>query len=236
MMKINKYLLAGLLFSLCTKAFSQSITNVDYEVKDENIIITYDLNGVPNTKYQIEVKFLNKDGTQIIPKTMNGDVGVVTGGQDKQIHWSVTVDTDGLDGEYKVVITITDKIKEHDKNKAQHAFLYNANIPLTLAGVRYTYLRKVGAYVSVSHDLYLIYADGVFMGTAGVSFRATGNVYPYAGGGVDFYSGSPVAEAGITLKIDRLVFDLGAGFNLLYYSNVFPFGYAKVGIGYCFNL
>ena len=236
-MKI-KSLLFVLLFSFCATAFSQSISNVDYEVKDENIVITYDLNGEPNTKYQIEVNFVNIDGTRVIPKTMDGDVGVVTGGKDKQIHWSVTFDTDGLDGKYKVVLTIKDKMKTtiKDKIKTQHAILFNANVPITIAGIRYAYLGKIGAYISLTNDFNLIYTEGVLIGTAGINVRIADKFYPYVGGGVDIYFGDPFIEGGIMYRHDRLIFDLGIGFNLFYYypDNLFPLAYAKVGLGYCF--
>ena len=89
-------------------------------------------------------------------------------------------------------------------------------------------------YASVSHDLYLIYSAAVFIGTAGVSFRAADTIYPYICAGADFISGSPFAEGGLIVRKGRFVFDLGAGYNILYASNLFPYGYVIAGMGYCF--
>lgn len=236
-MSLIKVLLTVLFISLYTYGLSQHITNVDYKIDGNNIIVTYDLEAESRTNYKIDLVFLSREGNQLIPKTVEGDIGIVKGGKNKKIIWAVTEDVQSLEGDYKVILTIIDKIKNH------HALFYSVNVALTFAGIRYAYLGKFGGYTSLSTDFGII--DTYSMFTAGFTFRVAEKYYPYIGGGIEIsFDSATIIEAGSMINFGKLAFDIGIGAEFYstvseesenYYStnlNAMPF--VKIGLGFCF--
>ncbi len=84
--------------------FSQDVRNVDIVTSDEKMIITYDLYGKKNTFYNVALMFKKEDGSQLRPKSLEGDVGnKVTAGKGKSIIWEVYKDVDELQGSIEPV-------------------------------------------------------------------------------------------------------------------------------------
>ena len=82
---------------------------------DEEIIVTYDLVGKPNTIYLVNLKFQGVNGQNIIPETMKGDVGEVETGKDKVIIWKVYEDVNGLEGSINAEFDIKEKVAPKPK-------------------------------------------------------------------------------------------------------------------------
>lgn len=235
-MQVRKIHLYAFLLCLGTHAYSQVINNVNYKVVDEKVFVTYDLVSESHTRYNITLKFVDEKGDVIIPKTIKGDLTNVTGGTQKEIIWYVTNDIKDFEGKYKAVLTIVKKIQ------SRHSLFYDADVPLTFAGIRYTYLGKFGGYVSVSTDFGAI--DEFLICTAGLTMRIADKFYPYIGGGLEVFYFEPVPEAGFVINIKNMVIDLGFGMIIHYYDATYGFNnyneelellpFGKVGIGFIF--
>lgn len=87
-------------------------SNVQWAMKDEVIIINYDLNGSPGAKYQVGV-VMRKEGDStfsVVPKTLEGDVGIgLFAGTSREIRWYYRRDfPDGFPGGgYYIEIEVT---------------------------------------------------------------------------------------------------------------------------------
>jgi TonB family protein len=88
------------------------ITNQDWRVEGDWVIITYDLVGRADKVHQVYVELLNeRNGSfRMIPRTVSGDIGVVQPpGSDKQIRWHYKADVPaGLQGEGYYFIFVDD--------------------------------------------------------------------------------------------------------------------------------
>ncbi len=87
-------------------------SNVQWTMKDEVIIINYDLNGPPDAKYQVGVVMRKEDDSSfaVIPKTTEGDVGTgFFAGKSREIRWYYRRDfPDGFTGGgYYIEIEVT---------------------------------------------------------------------------------------------------------------------------------
>ncbi|HEX9615595.1 MAG TPA: hypothetical protein VGA55_08800 [Bacteroidota bacterium] len=78
------------------------VQNADWNVVGNEIVITYDLIGLQDGKYDVEIAFLNERAREfrLIPNSVSGDVGSVLGaGKGKTIKWDYTKDvSSGLSG------------------------------------------------------------------------------------------------------------------------------------------
>lgn len=71
------------------------ITNVNWKVDGDEIIITYDLKGDPDKRYDVTVVMLREDVSsfRIVPQNAEGDVGIgFFAGPGRQITWSYKKD------------------------------------------------------------------------------------------------------------------------------------------------
>jgi hypothetical protein len=103
---IKHCLLLSFIFLLTTSLFSQSIVNVDFEVKNNWIKISYDLVNCPTQhEYDIKVKVINEDKL-IIPTAIIGDLYKVTPGKGKKIEWDVLQDKSDLKGNIEILVEI----------------------------------------------------------------------------------------------------------------------------------
>ncbi len=88
-------------------AYSQEIENVDFTVKDNVVVITYDLVNCPSSEsYDIELKIIS-DNNAIKPNSITGDIKKVSAGKNKQIEWNVLNDKTDLKGQIQVMVEIT---------------------------------------------------------------------------------------------------------------------------------
>lgn len=105
--------------SLQTNLNAQDIRNVEVVTSDEKLIITYDLFGKKDASYQVDILFKSKDGSEIRPKALIGDVGKnVNSGEAKTIIWDVYKDVDELKGTIEPVLKATEtkaSIKSNEK-------------------------------------------------------------------------------------------------------------------------
>ncbi len=219
---MKKAIVSLFILYTCTINYSQVIENVNYNVLDDQIDITYDLVSYKKgQKYNIVLKFVDDKGKTIIPVTVEGDIGIVKGGLNKRIIWNVLNDIQEFEGRYKAVITLTKpKINKH-------SILYNANIPWDFFGIKYAYIGRLGCYTSLASDFGLLDETSHF--TGGLAVRAATRTNIYFGGGLELSWGNTVLESGIILKFNHATIDSGLGFDLMdseYNYFKFAFGYS----------
>ena len=89
--------------SLALCGESISVSNVQFAVSENKILITYDLIGSPDESYMITVTLRRKQVSsyQYVPKSVTGDIGEGKySGTGRQISWDILRDyPDGLDGD-----------------------------------------------------------------------------------------------------------------------------------------
>jgi len=99
----------GVLFilGLSVTTFSQTVRNVDFNVKNNKLIITYDLVNCPrNVLYDVSVSITDRQSGKIYPYSITGDVYKVDCGSGKEIVWDVLKDNVELKSEIKVGIKV----------------------------------------------------------------------------------------------------------------------------------
>jgi hypothetical protein len=109
-MKLFVTLLA--LISLAGSAFGQAVSNVKWELEnDERIVITYDLAKQGNAIYfDVALKVII-DNKAIVPKSVSGDVGnYVRMGTGKKVIWNIFDDLAELNGELSVEVSATSPV------------------------------------------------------------------------------------------------------------------------------
>jgi len=113
MKKINKYFvvlcLALLPLLFANNLFSQTkalVTNVDFYVEGDNLIITYDIEKAKTGEsFIVGVSVTTKSGNKINAYSLIGDVGKgVFGGKYKRITWDLVKDNVYLDDEIQVEV------------------------------------------------------------------------------------------------------------------------------------
>jgi len=101
-------ILLGFLICLFTQyTFGQAADNIKINNTDEQLIITYDLIGKSDGVYTVTLSIELEDGEVVIPKSINGDVGLVATGYDKKIVWDVYEDVNSLSGSIKANIEVS---------------------------------------------------------------------------------------------------------------------------------
>jgi len=107
-------LAAGLgLFCPVTSGYGQTIENVQVSVKDDKVIVDYDLvHTNAQAWYKISLRFQGQTGQTIKPKSVSGDIGYVKGGKNQTIIWDVDEDQDALFTKIKPVLKIEDQFQK----------------------------------------------------------------------------------------------------------------------------
>lgn len=109
-----KILLVWGLFFLATCAYAQIIvdskaelTNVDFFMQEDKLVITYDLlNTKPDEKYLISVNIVTETDKPVNAKSFSGDVGEnISGGAGKRIIWNISDDIAYLDDKISVKVS-----------------------------------------------------------------------------------------------------------------------------------
>jgi hypothetical protein len=96
-----------ILLAIDSRIYSQEITNVDFKVKDNTIIVEYDLLGC-SPKQAIDVGLVvTCNGKTTVPSSITGDVMRVACGRQKRIEWNVLNDEQELKGPLQVAVNIT---------------------------------------------------------------------------------------------------------------------------------
>jgi len=70
------------------------IRNVDFTVRNDSLVVTYELNKAKNQeRFNVSLKLSTASGKTITPYTLTGDVGGnISGGKTKQIIWDINKD------------------------------------------------------------------------------------------------------------------------------------------------
>ena len=65
------------------------ISNIDFNLIGENIVITYDIvNYAPGEKFDIAIEIITESGKKLDARSLTGDVGMnITGGNGKTVTW-----------------------------------------------------------------------------------------------------------------------------------------------------
>lgn len=104
-MNLSRSVLINLFILCCFCSYSQQIENVDFTVKDNVVVVTYDLVNCPSREsYDIELKIIS-DNT-IKPNSITGDLKKVSAGKNKKIEWNVLDDKSDLKGQIQVILEI----------------------------------------------------------------------------------------------------------------------------------
>jgi len=86
------------------------ITNIDFQLINEKIIITYDLiNAKPNDLFDIEVNIYNSVGYKIEAQSLEGSFTNVKRGKEKQIVWYISEDYNNFEDNIYVELTALHK-------------------------------------------------------------------------------------------------------------------------------
>jgi hypothetical protein len=85
-----------------------TITDVDYNLVNNSIVINYSIAGAYNNEvYEIGLRFVTETGQTIIPVSVRGDIGPnITGGFNKTIFWDIDNDRLEISGVLKALVTI----------------------------------------------------------------------------------------------------------------------------------
>ncbi len=116
-----KWITTLLLFLLAvnqTRAQDVDVKNVTFTQRNEAIIIKYDLDGIPNKKYHVNISLSDDYGVsfRIRPKSVRGDVGQnVTSGQGKEIVWDMTKDFPNGISQEGFVFAVDAKLQKSNK-------------------------------------------------------------------------------------------------------------------------
>jgi hypothetical protein len=164
-MKFKLFIIAGLIMLIVPNSlFSQVIvdskarvSNIDFYLANEELIITYDiLNSEPGELFQIKVSILTESGKPVNAKSFKGDFGDnVSGGSGKKIVWEISKDIVFLDEKINVQVEAVNQnpkvLKPVSKGKA---LLLSTLYPglgsskITLRG--YHLIKGVAAYGSLA--------------------------------------------------------------------------------------
>lgn len=106
-MKKLKFVISAFLCLIFIQAIqAQDVDNIRVSTTDNEVLVTYDLIGEPNTPYLVDLSFKLDDGQKIKAKTIKGDVGEVLPGKDKVAIWKVYEDVNGLKGGIEPMFSI----------------------------------------------------------------------------------------------------------------------------------
>lgn len=107
--------------NLC--AYSQKVENVDFTVKDNVVVITYDLTNCPTREsYDIELTIINDNNT-IKAISITGDIKKVSPGKNKRIEWNVLSDKSELKGQIQIMVEIEHTYSTKITGGPSNAFL-----------------------------------------------------------------------------------------------------------------
>ncbi len=95
------------IFFLCFLAsisFAQVAKNLDLNVVNNKIVISYAMEGKIGNEYIVKISFQKETGEYMYPKNIIGDMGKVAGRGSKTITWDVLADGIELEGKIKPIL------------------------------------------------------------------------------------------------------------------------------------
>ncbi len=203
--------------------FNQEVTNVNFQQEADNLIITYDLIADKPTDIRVYATSNSKGDFGFSLRNVRGDVGNrILPGKNKE-----------------VIINDLSRIEDYDSGqviikvepvviKRKHAIALSPKLPATPIGFRYAYLGRFGGYVSFASDLDLL--DWVDYLTIGPAIRLTYQLHAYVGGGMELTYRHKIMEAGIMLRHENYVIDVGVGYDF----DGIKYSFGNIGFGITF--
>ncbi|MFW5657322.1 MAG: hypothetical protein ACOC0C_06860 [Bacteroidota bacterium] len=116
-------LISLILLTSIVSVEAQRVENVRVTAEDGKVVVLYDLNKY-SERYLYDVEIYFQSTTKITPFALSGDVGEqVLGGNERKIVWDLYQDIDGLSGNLKAIINVTDKERIKHLGGQSNAFL-----------------------------------------------------------------------------------------------------------------
>jgi hypothetical protein len=158
-----KKLLAILIFLFsATSVYSQRIENVDFTVRNNIVIVQYDLVNSPSSKiYDIKLEIIS-NGNNIIPTSLSGDLKKVNPGTNKRIVWDVLADLTDLKGSLQIAIEITRTYSTKIAGGPSNAFL-----SMIMPGVGTYFVNKESRSQGYTKNWRWFSSSGLFLGSVG---------------------------------------------------------------------
>ena len=211
MKQIKKIVLLVFFSSLVFLCHAQEkVENINSALKNNKIVITYDLVNVKFNQVVFITVFYSTDNGKTFTgplKEVTGDVGTgIAKGTDKKITWDPIMEQVFFSASDQVVFRVQAEIETQEiKRKFYVSYLGNINTPF---GISLGLLGKTGFYINVRTNQHLTEAwgydysnikmeyptDGFYTFTGnytfveyaastGVNFQLSPNIFLYAGGG-----------------------------------------------------
>ncbi len=105
---MHKFFFFLLLFT-GTSLFAQNTTNIQVSTTDDQLLVSYDLEGKKDMIYLVNLRMKLNNGDIIQPKSVKGDIGNVLAGKGKAIVWDVYKDRDQLNGNIEPILEVTEQ-------------------------------------------------------------------------------------------------------------------------------
>lgn len=100
------------------------ITNTDFELRGNQLIITYDIEYYSgNQKFTVNTEIFYESGEKISAKSLTGDIDKnIKGGENKTIIWDLNKDKVELDGRIYVEVTAVPELIAETKKETEKSF------------------------------------------------------------------------------------------------------------------
>ncbi|RAJ12364.1 hypothetical protein [Arenibacter echinorum] len=119
-------------------------------------------------------------------------------------------------------------IKEKVGSEYKNALMYYSHIPFSPYGIKYSYCKSWGFYISATYDFETV--DGDAFLNAGVVKSISKKTRCYIGSGYNPIWEEACVETGVTFVFGKFALDIGGGFNFI----VPEYSYANLGTGFNF--
>lgn len=107
-MRVLKGFLTISIILFCSEIRGQTIENIQAKVKDNLIIVEFDLSDTVNDRlYKPELRFYTQNGQKIVPDAVSGDTGFTDAGNNKRIMWDMSKQYDHFFKQVTPEIAIT---------------------------------------------------------------------------------------------------------------------------------
>ena len=120
--------------------------------------------------------------------------------------------------------SINEKVGSEYKN----TLMYNSHIPFSPFGIKYSYCKSWGFYISATYDFEMVEGDAFL--TAGVVKSVSEKVRCYFGSGYNPIWEEASVETGVIFIFGNFALDIGGGFNFI----APEYSYANLGVGFNF--
>lgn len=145
-MKLIYIMVVLVIITLIQSVFAQQITNIHFFQIGQDIQINYTLRHLSFDSYMLVDCYVSRDGGEHFegPLTLAyGDVGKVTTGGEKIVHWKVSDEMEDFGGQ--VVFELRGEVVKQ-KLKAENLLMYNVS-GSSYAGLMYGRVARWGGYI-----------------------------------------------------------------------------------------